>query len=452
NDSLIFSTIGTVNLVLIIVLIFFFYFLFYFTILLNLNLILLFSNYNALNSSKIFVVLTMDSSSGQSNQETDTSLYNEEDSLDPRIQLELEKLNSSTDNINKLEIELDEANTTFRMLMAEASRRLKVRARKLGSCIDKARPFYEALNMSKHAQQQCQIAAVKYQRANEIHQAAKETVALAEARFLSKQHEWKFDNAWQEMLNNAILKVTEAENQKTESGREHQRKAALYQAAEQKVQMLEQKFKRSIIKSRPYFEEKYLCEGQLAAQKDTIIQIRYAVQRAKQEYSACLHRLEQISEEIHVQRQNNKLMECSLQGPREPGVGAEVSSMVNSWQELDNKKDSNGMEDINLDWNLDKCDSRSLGSLSMDTSSILSDADDLDFDDDSQVTMELEQLRQKVRDLATKPLMMETKRTEKVEGVEDRKGWESELNATVDKLDQMMLKQECEKSQQQSPV
>ncbi|XP_026806761.1 SH3 domain-binding protein 5 homolog isoform X2 [Rhopalosiphum maidis] len=391
----------------------------------------------------------MDSSSGQSNQETDTSLYNEEDSLDPRIQLELEKLNSSTDNINKLEIELDEANTTFRMLMAEASRRLKVRARKLGSCIDKARPFYEALNMSKHAQQQCQIAAVKYQRANEIHQAAKETVALAEARFLSKQHEWKFDSAWQEMLNNAILKVTEAENQKTESGREHQRKAALYQAAEQKVQMLEQKFKRSIIKSRPYFEEKYLCEGQLAAQKDTIIQIRYAVQRAKQEYSACLHRLEQISEEIHVQRQNNKLMECSLQGPREPGVGAEVSSMVNSWQELDNKKDANGMEDINLDWNLDKCDSRSLGSLSMDTSSILSDADDLDFDDDSQ---ELEQLRQKVRDLATKPLMMESKRTEEVEGVEDRKGWESELNATVDKLDRMMLKQECEKSQQQSPV
>lgn len=77
-----------------------------------------------------------------------------------------------------------------------------------------------------------------------------------------------------------------------------------------------------------------------------------------------------------------------MQGPREPGVGAEVS-MVNSWQELGNKKDANDMVDINLDWNLDKCDSRSLGSLSMDTSSILSDADDLDFDDDSQVTMVL---------------------------------------------------------------
>lgn len=41
----------------------------------------------------------------------------------------------------------------------------------------------------------------------EIHKAAKETVALAETRFLSKQHEWEFDSAWQEMLNNAIMKV-----------------------------------------------------------------------------------------------------------------------------------------------------------------------------------------------------------------------------------------------------
>lgn len=42
---------------------------------------------------------------------------------------------------------------------------------------------------------------------SEIHQAAKETVALAEQRFLSKQHEWQFDNAWQEMLNHATIKV-----------------------------------------------------------------------------------------------------------------------------------------------------------------------------------------------------------------------------------------------------
>lgn len=42
----------------------------------------------------------------------------------------------------------------------------------------------------------------------EIHAAAKETVALAEHRFMSNQHEWQFDNAWQEMLNHATIKVS----------------------------------------------------------------------------------------------------------------------------------------------------------------------------------------------------------------------------------------------------
>lgn len=41
----------------------------------------------------------------------------------------------------------------------------------------------------------------------EIHSAAKETVALAEERFMSNSHEWQFDQAWQDMLNHATLKV-----------------------------------------------------------------------------------------------------------------------------------------------------------------------------------------------------------------------------------------------------
>lgn len=54
---------------------------------------------------------------------------------------------------------------------------------------------------------QCQQQAQLFQRASEIHAAAKETVALAEARFMSHQHEWNFDQAWQDMLNHATMKV-----------------------------------------------------------------------------------------------------------------------------------------------------------------------------------------------------------------------------------------------------
>lgn len=37
----------------------------------------------------------------------------EEPDLDPRIQIELEKLNTTTDDINKLEIEYDVSKTKF---------------------------------------------------------------------------------------------------------------------------------------------------------------------------------------------------------------------------------------------------------------------------------------------------------------------------------------------------
>jgi SH3 domain-binding protein 5 (SH3BP5) len=42
----------------------------------------------------------------------------------------------------------------------------------------------------------------------EIHRAARETVTLAEQRFISQQADWTFDSAWQDMLNHATMKVS----------------------------------------------------------------------------------------------------------------------------------------------------------------------------------------------------------------------------------------------------
>ena len=73
--------------------------------------------------------------------------------------------------------------------------------------IEKARPYFEALEIANKAQKECQSAATAYQRANGIHAAAKETISLAEDRFLTNSSSWQFDNAWQEMLNHATMKV-----------------------------------------------------------------------------------------------------------------------------------------------------------------------------------------------------------------------------------------------------
>lgn len=61
-------------------------------------------------------------------------------------------------------------------------------------------------------QLQSQHQAHLFERASEIHATAKETVALAEARFISHKHEWNFDQAWQDMLNHATIQVTKKNN------------------------------------------------------------------------------------------------------------------------------------------------------------------------------------------------------------------------------------------------
>lgn len=96
----------------------------------------------------------------------------------------------------------------------------------------------------------------------------------------------------------------DAENQKAECGREHYRRAVLFNDAEKKVLQLEEKHHRSIIKARPYFEVKAQCDQMLATQKERVECLQKAIQDAKSNYATSLRRLEEISNQIHQQRQD----------------------------------------------------------------------------------------------------------------------------------------------------
>ncbi|XP_047528324.1 SH3 domain-binding protein 5 homolog isoform X2 [Vanessa atalanta] len=310
--------------------------------------------------------------------------------LDPRIQVELEKLNAATDEINKLELELDESMKTFHLLLNETSRRLQALTKRLGTCVDKSRPYHDAVSAASTARSECQRAAVQFQRASELHAAAKETVTLAEQRFVSKQDEWQFDSNWQEVLNHAIIKVMDAEKRKAESGREHQKKAAAYITAEQKVTQLEESLKRNIVKSRVYFEEKKLCDEQLQAQNEKIEKLQRLIADAKFRYSKSLKALEEISEEIHRRRGEYPPGKDTIPvGPREPGVGAERDPVHDETQ-----------------------------------------VEGIEKDEESS----LQELRMRVRELALKPI-------DKGD-VETDEAWAQELNETINKLDQLLMMKE----------
>lgn len=113
----------------------------------------------------------------------------------------------------------------------------------------------------------------------------------------------------------------EAENQKTEYGREHQRRAQICKKIEDNLKQFEEKLHKTISKSRNYFEEKALCQEQLNTQKQRIETLKQDIIKAKNFYSQTLKNLEHISNEIH-QKRGTKPEDDILKHPREPGVGA----------------------------------------------------------------------------------------------------------------------------------
>ncbi|KAF2366477.1 SH3-binding 5 [Trinorchestia longiramus] len=264
-----------------------------------------------------------------------------EESPDPRIQVELERLNSSTDTINKLEVELDEARMVFRQLLADSTQRIDLLSKKLGKCVQQARPYYEARIKAKQAMQETQSACVLYERAVSEHTAAREMVFLAEEGLM--QSGAAFDHTWQEMLNHASAKVNSAEKAKHECGVSHQKASTHYQEAEARVQQLQVQLKRAIARSSlntrrsllqmsslvrlqrlrllPYFEAKSQVNQQLEWQKQRVRHLELEVGRAKDSYASALSMLETISEQIHKRRESAQVL-----GVRGVGVGAESPS------------------------------------------------------------------------------------------------------------------------------
>ncbi|CAK1543487.1 unnamed protein product [Leptosia nina] len=227
------------------------------------------------------------------------------ETLDPRVQIELERLNTATDEINRLEVELDEARLAFRRLLAEGHLRIQQLTKKLGTSVHKARPYYEARFRANITSQELQAANLVYDKANSAHAAAREMVYLAEqglARLADGSGGLTLDPAWQEMLNHATHRVNQAEADRASAAVTQRTKAAAHRAAAALVQQLQNSLKRHIAKSRPYFEEKARINAALEAQKARIQTLEEQVTDAKQKYSSALRNLERISDEIHRHR------------------------------------------------------------------------------------------------------------------------------------------------------
>ncbi|XP_014118004.1 PREDICTED: SH3 domain-binding protein 5-like [Pseudopodoces humilis] len=223
---------------------------------------------------------------------------------------------------------LEAARSRYRRILSDSARKLNSQGSQLGNCIERARPYYEARRRAKEAQQETQRAALRYERAVGMHNAAREMVFVAEQGMGTGKN--RLDPTWQEMLNHATRKVNEAEQERLWSEREHQRVTRLCQEAEAEVQRLQKSLRRDIARSRPYFELKAQFNQRLEEHKSRVNSLESAVSQAKLRYSVALRNLEQISEEIHARRfqrilrkkhrENPLGAEGGSQNPETPGI------------------------------------------------------------------------------------------------------------------------------------
>ncbi|CAH1789027.1 unnamed protein product [Owenia fusiformis] len=263
--------------------------------------------------------------------------------VDPRVQDELEKLNCSSDEINKLEIQLDEARNKFKTTLEDSTQKLNQIYKSSKRNIEKSRPYYDSVKTAKEAQTATQEAARRYQRAVGVYRAAKETVSLAEERMRATLKENReFDPAWQEMLNHATIKFMDSEKEKTQSERDHLSKSMHLSQVQHQVLILERSHKNNIRKSKAYFDMKFAVEGKLEEQKKNVEVLQKSVNEAKKRYSSVLQCLETISEQIHEKRQSKVWREA-----RTPGVGADSDDMSDIYEfNIDN---------LGLDFDGDLC-------------------------------------------------------------------------------------------------
>lgn len=80
----------------------------------------------------------------QADEETESTEATESDEHLPRVQVELDKLNYANESINSLELELEESKREYLTTMQESEEQLAVLEKRLGVCVEKSRPYYEA--------------------------------------------------------------------------------------------------------------------------------------------------------------------------------------------------------------------------------------------------------------------------------------------------------------------
>ncbi|CAF1139612.1 unnamed protein product [Adineta steineri] len=274
---------------------------------------------NDTDNSELDSQLCMDNLPDTQSELNVESSSTSEDDLDPRIQIEFDRLNYANEAINSLELQLDDARKTLKELWNISQEELSLLEKSIGTSVAKAKSYYEARIKLREAKEILTKAKHRFERAQALHVAAKE-LAIASADYIDEaEQSSEHATEWSETYHQAVEKAANAEREKYLADFDQQRAEVTYSEIEALVQKLEKDSRRSINKSKPYYEKKVEFHKELEFHKRKVSGLENCVNEAKCQYQQSLKNLEIISNEIHARRERGKL-------PNE--LGEETSNLV----------------------------------------------------------------------------------------------------------------------------
>ena len=197
--------------------------------------------------------------------------------------------------------------------MQESDEQLAVLEKKLGSCVEKSKPYYEARIVLHESKTKYQKARNRFETAQELYVAAKNMQMYAEENlenfvFTIKQARSGSNSLDKDsllkMLDIAKIKVNDTELSKQSSDAEQIEAYRVYDEKRLLVEQSEKELRKFVDKSRKYYELKSKFYKELRFLFTKIEGLKSCLKEAKQCYQQSLRNLETISTEIHIRRKS----------------------------------------------------------------------------------------------------------------------------------------------------
>lgn len=215
--------------------------------------------------------------------------------------------------VNNLEAELEVARTEYRNMMIESGEKLKEEARNLGSCVEKARPLFDAQRSMRRIQNEVQNASISYKRAQNLKDAAKQMVTSAELKVKEcekmKASGREADQviAWLEQLNQSNENYQLASKTAASLAARHSKYANEFLYLQTKVAAFESKgCVKYLDTARPYFNLQLDLWSNLEQQGALMVRLEASLDEARSQLSAALQDIN-----LNSQKRNNSSRSAS---------------------------------------------------------------------------------------------------------------------------------------------